>query len=312
MTESTVAGVRWTAADVPDLHGRLAIVTGASSGIGLEAARVLARHGARVVLACRDADKARDAQAQIRASAPDTPVQVQQLDLASLASVRKAADELIESTDRIDLLINNAGQMWPPRSFTEDGFEQQFGVNHLGHFALTGLLLDHMRQVPGSRVVTVSSGGHRRGTMEFEDLNWERTKYNAANAYGRSKLANLMFTYELQRRLAAAEAETIAVAAHPGMVPTPLMRHAKGALRLVVGVVLKVAGQRDAALGALPTLRAATDPAVRGGEYYGPDGRYEAKGYPVLVKSSELAHDAAAQQRLWQESERLTGVSFAL
>lgn len=310
MVESTVAGTDWTAADVPDQRGRLAVVTGASSGIGLEAAKVLAARGASVVLACRDAGKARQAQAQILASAPDATVRIQELDLASLKSVRSAASALIKNTDRIDLLINNAGQMWPPRSVTEDGFEQQFGVNHLGHFALTGLLLGHLRQVPGSRVVTVSSVGHRRGRMDFEDLNWQRTRYNAAAAYGRSKLANLMFTYELQRRLAASQAETIAVAAHPGMAPTPLTRYTKGLLRVIVNVVVRVVGQRDAALGALPTLRAATDPTARGGEYYGPDGRYQAKGHPVLVESNALSHDAAVQRRLWQESERLTGVSF--
>jgi NAD(P)-dependent dehydrogenase (short-subunit alcohol dehydrogenase family) len=257
----------WREPDVPGQAGRTAVVTGANSGLGFETARVLAERGATVVLACRDPGKARDAVARIAGTAPRASLSVVRLDLASLASVRDAAAELRDGHDVLDLLINNAGLMMPPYGRTEDGFELQFGTNHLGHFALTGLLLDRMLAVPGSRVVTLSSNGHRMGRIDFGNLQWEHG-YRRPAAYGRSKLANLLFSYELQRRLAAAGAATAALAAHPGTSRTELTRHLPAWMR--VGAL--VVPNQSSATGALPTLRTATDPAASGGEYYGPAG----------------------------------------
>lgn len=302
---------KWTAADVPDQSGRVAIVTGANTGIGYEAALVLAGKGAKVVVAVRNLDKGAAAVAALKRVHPGADVTVQELDLSSLASVRAAAEDLGAALPRIDLLINNAGVMYPPKQTTADGFELQFGTNHLGHFALTGLLLHNLLDVPGSRVVTVASLAHRQlADIHFDDLQWER-KYNRVAAYGQSKLANLMFTYELQRRLGAAGASTIAVAAHPGISNTELMRHVPGTS---IPGVMKLAGlvTNSPAVGALPTLRAATDPAVQGGQYYGPSGFQEAVGHPVLVESNAKSHDMAVQQRLWTVSEELTGVSYPL
>jgi NAD(P)-dependent dehydrogenase (short-subunit alcohol dehydrogenase family) len=293
----------WTTADVGDQRGRTVVITGANSGIGLEAAKVLAARGASVVLACRDLGRAGAA----LAGANVTTVEI---DLGSLASIRRAADELRSRLVHVDLLINNAGLMMPPLGRTEDGFELQIGINHLGHFALTGLLLDRLLDTPGSRIVTVSSSAHRQGRIDFEDLNFHHRRYRAPAAYSQSKLANLLFTYELNRRLAAANAHPIAVALEPGIVFTGLQRHVSGAMGFGVTVVGKLIGQPDATTGALATLRAATDPAVRGADYYGPNGRLmNASGPPVRIESSSASHDTDAQQRLWAESERLTGVA---
>ena len=298
----------WTVADVPGQQGRTAVVTGANTGIGFEAAAVLAQRGAVTILACRDTGKAERAAARLSAAAPQATVSVVRLDLASLDSVRAAAEQIRASHERLDLLINNAGLMMPPHGTTADGFELQFGTNHLGHFALTGLLLDRMLTAAGSRVVTVSSNGHRTGRINFADLQSER-RYGRITAYAQSKLANLMFTYELERRLRAAGAETIALAAHPGSAGTELVRHVPGVLQTVYSAAGGLFKQ-SAAMGALPTLRAATDPAARGGEYYGPGGFGQLTGYPVRVSSNSRSHDEAAQRRLWAESERLTGVTF--
>jgi NAD(P)-dependent dehydrogenase (short-subunit alcohol dehydrogenase family) len=295
--------VKWTSDDVPGQQGRLAVVTGANTGLGFETALVLARRGASVVLAVRDTDKGKQAAARIAGAVPGANVTVQQLDLSSLDSVRAAAGDLRAGYPRIDLLICNAGVMYPPKQVTADGFELQFGTNHLGHFALTGLLLDHLLPAPGSRVVTVSSVGHRvQAAIHFDDLQWERS-YSRAGAYGQSKLANLMFTYELQRRLAG-QGTTIAVAAHPGFATTELARHSP-----VAAAVAPLFSQ-NAAMGALPVLRAATDPGVAGGQYYGPRGFLGSRGYPELAASSRQSHDTGLQRRLWAVSEELTGVTF--
>jgi NAD(P)-dependent dehydrogenase (short-subunit alcohol dehydrogenase family) len=300
---------KWSESNVPDQRGRVAVVTGANTGLGFDTARVLAARGASVILAVRDTEKGKRAADRITAAAPGADVSVARLDLSSLASVRAAAAELGARYPVIDLLINNAGVMYTPRQKTADGFELQFGTNHLGHFALTGLLLDRMLTVPGSRVVTVSSIGHRlRAQIHFDDLQWERT-YDRVQAYGQSKLANLMFTYELQRRLAAAAAPTIAVAAHPGFSDTELARNSPAPLRLLAPVLARPFAQ-SAAKGSLPTLRAATDPAVLGGQYFGPDGLGELKGSPRVVSSSAQSHDAGIQRRLWEVSTELTGVNF--
>ena len=299
---------RWSEADVPVQRGRTAVITGANTGLGFETARVLAARGAHVVLACRDLGRAKDAAARIEGGA--VPPEVIRLDLASLASVREAADEIGSAHDRIDLLINNAGLMMTPYERTADGFELQLGVNHLGHFALTAHLLPRMIGVPGSRVVTVASNAHKYGRIGFDDLQSER-RYRRTAAYGQSKLANLMFHYELQRRLTAAAAQTEATAAHPGKARTELTRYLPGWMQWADLMIEQPFGH-NAAMGALATLRAATDPAARGGEYYGPGRRGETRGYPRLVTSTERARDTEAQQRLWRESERLTGVAYPI
>ena len=300
---------KWTAADIPDQRGRVAVVTGANTGLGLETARELARAGADVVMAVRNLDKGKAAVEEIVADAAGADVHLVQLDLASLDSIRSAAEELRSRHDRIDLLINNAGVMYTPRQETADGFEMQFGTNHLGHFAWTGQLVDLLLTVEGSRIVTVSSIGHRvLSKIDFADLQAEK-RYLRVPAYGRSKLSNLLFTYELQRRLAAADAPTVALAAHPGGSATELGRHLPAGR--VVEPIAKAMGQ-SAAMGALPTLRAATDLAAEGGAYYGPDGIGELRGHPVVVKSSARSHEVETQQRLWAASEELTGVTFPI
>ena len=297
----------WTTTDIPDQTGRTAVITGANTGLGYETASALAAKGAHVVLAVRNTEKGQAAADLIARRTPGASVAVQELDLTSLASIHATAEALRSTHDGIDLLINNAGVMMTPKGTTKDGFELQFGTNHLGHFALTGLLLDHIVAVPGSRIVTVSSVGHRfaRNGIRFDDLQWEKD-YSRVGAYGQAKLANLMFTYELQRRLLGTE--TIAAAAHPGGSRTELTRNLPG-LVVAVNKVLERLYQ-GADMGALPQLRAATDPGVVGGQYYGPDGFGEQRGYPVVVASSRVSHDVRAQKRLWTVSEELTGVTF--
>jgi NAD(P)-dependent dehydrogenase (short-subunit alcohol dehydrogenase family) len=302
---------RWTLADVPDQSGRTAVVTGANAGLGLATAGVLAARGATVVLACRDIVKAERGADQIRTEAGRANVHVVRLDLSSLASVREAADEVRSGHPRLDLLIKNAGVMAVPYQRTEDGFELTLATNHLGHFALTGLLLDRLLATAGSRIVTVSSIAHRRGVMHFGDLQSEH-RYRPADAYGQSKLANLLFTYELQARLDAAGAGTIALAAHPGNARTDLWRTSSRLERMLISPRLRLLNfwlVQSAELGALPTLRAAVDPSARGGDYYGPAGPFQYTGYPTRVESSPRSHDAAARRRLWDVSEQLTGVS---
>ena len=303
-----MSDAKWNTDDIADLTGRVAVVTGANTGLGLETARELAAKNATVVLAVRDLGKGETARADIAAGVPDADVSVQALDLASLESIRTASADLHERFEAIDLLVNNAGVMFTPKSTTADGFELQLGVNHLGHFAFTGLLIDLMLGVDGSRIVTVSSGAHKfKSTFDLTDLAGT-DGYNRTAAYGRSKVANLLFTYELQRRLTAGGARTIALAAHPGGSNTELGRNVPTAMR-AVGLVFRPFMQ-SAAMGALPTLRAATDPAALGGQYYGPDGFGEFRGSPVLVESNDRSHDTELQQGLWKASETLTGVTF--
>lgn len=297
----------WTTTDIPDQTGRVAVITGANTGLGYETAAALAARGAHVVLAVRNLDKGKDAAALISRRNPGASVALQELDLTSLDSIRSAAEQLRADHDRIDLLVNNAGVMWTPKSTTKDGFELQFGTNHLGHFAFTGLLLDRMLPVEGSRIVTVSSIGHRiRADIHFDDLQWERS-YSRVAAYGQAKLANLLFTYELQRRLAP-HGTTIAAAAHPGGSRTELTRNLPPLLARLTPLIEPLFQGAD--MGALPTLRAATDPGVLGGQYYGPDGWGEQRGYPKVVQSSRKSHDTDVQKRLWTVSEELTGVHY--
>lgn len=302
----------WTASAVPDLSGRTAVVTGASAGLGLETARVLASRGARTVLACRNPEKAARAAEQIRWAHPSAELETVDLDLSSLASVREAAGELRSRCQRLDLLVNNAGVMNVPYERTEDGFELTLATNHLGHFALTGLVMERLLATRGSRVVTVSSEAHRRGVVRFDDLQSEGG-YRPSAAYGQSKLANLLFTYELDRRLRAAGAGTSALAAHPGVVATDLFRTSSWLERAVLSPRLRALNSRlvqSTEMGALPSLRAAVDPEARGGEFYGPARRYV--GPPVRAQSSARSHDAAAQARLFELSEQLTQVTYHL
>lgn len=295
----------WTEKDIPDQSGRVVIVTGANSGIGWDTARALAQKGATVIMACRNEEKANSAADQIRALNPAGKVVVMPLNLGDLNSVRAFAVAFRSQNKQLDLLINNAGVMMPPYGKTRQGFEQQFGINHLGHFALTGLLLDMLNATPDARVVTVSSSSHRFGIINFDDLNWEKG-YPPQRAYGQSKLANLLFTYELGRRLTQAGQKTLAVAAHPGWTATNLQQHSSP-----YRILNPIMGQ-STAMGALPTLYAATAPNVHGGEYFGPDGLFELRGYPKKVGSNAPSRDEAAAQRLWTISEDLTGVKFHL
>jgi NAD(P)-dependent dehydrogenase (short-subunit alcohol dehydrogenase family) len=289
---------KWTTDDMTGQEGRTFVVTGANSGIGLIAARELARAGGRIVLAVRDVARGEQATAGIEGE-----TEVRALDLADLSSVRAFADEW---DGPIDVLINNAGVMATPRRRTRDGFELQIGTNHLGHFALTNLLLEHVTD----RIVTVSSGAHRGGSIRLDDLNWERGRYNRWRAYGQSKLANLLFTLELQRRLAEAGSELRAVAAHPGYARTNLQHHTESLLHRGIMVITDLTGQSDE-MGALPTLYAATQD-IPGGSYVGPDGFAEQRGHPRLVGRSKAARDEETARRLWKLSEQLTGTTFPL
>jgi NAD(P)-dependent dehydrogenase (short-subunit alcohol dehydrogenase family) len=288
---------KWTAADLPDQSGRTVIVTGASSGLGLVTARELARAGAHVVLAVRDVAKGEAA-----ASGFSGSWEVRPLDLASLASVRAFAEDW---TGDVDILVNNAGIMAVPQGKTTDGFELQFGTNHLGHFALTNLLLGQVRD----RVVTVSSGAHRIGKMQLDDLNWERRRYDRWRVYGQTKLSNLLFTKELQRRLDEAGSPVRAVAAHPGYASTHLQSHTGSRLQhvLMATVANRVFAQSDE-MGALPTLFAATQD-IPGDTFVGPDGFMEQRGHPHIVGRSKAAQDDGDARRLWELSEQLTGVT---
>jgi NAD(P)-dependent dehydrogenase (short-subunit alcohol dehydrogenase family) len=303
----------WSADDLPDLSGKTIIVTGGNSGIGYEAALQFARKRATVVLACRNLEKARVAADQIVAANRGAAVETMELDLASLASVRNFADTFRRGHRALHALCNNAGVMAIPYRRTADGFEMQFGTNHLGHFALTGLLLDPMLATDGARVVNVSSGAHRTGRIRFDDLQWEHG-YRKWFAYGQSKLANLLFTFELQRKLEAAGKSLISVACHPGYAATNLQAagprmQGSSFMESLMGVSNRLFAQ-SAAMGALPTLYAAAAPEVRGGDYIGPDGFGEMWGNPAKVGCSAAARDAAAAARLWAVSEELTGVRY--
>ena len=302
--------MKWTAANIPDQSGRVAVVTGANSGLGLATARELGRAGARLVLGVRNTTKGNQAAATIRLQAPGAELEVRQLDLADLESVWEFASAVAAAHDRIDLLINNAGVMAAPRRLTKDGFESQFGTNHLGHFALTGLLLGRLLAAPAPRVVTVSSGMHRAGKMNFDDLNGER-KYSRWGAYSQSKLSNLMFCFELQRRATAAGSALRSLAAHPGYAATRLQ--AAGTDRFYERWFMAIGNRlfaQSADMGALPTLYAATVPDLPGGTFVGPDGRNEQRGYPTVVTAAGKAYDEQAWRRLWEVSEELTGVRF--
>lgn len=295
---------KWDSDNIPDQKDRVAIVTGSSSGIGYETARVLAERNATVVIAVRNLKKGNAASDKIKADHQNADIKVMELDLANLESVRSFAAKFKKNYDRLDLLINNAGVMMPPYTKTADGFELQFGTNHLGHFALTGLLIDLIKETPHSRIVNLSSGGHNYGDLNFDDLNWETRPYKKMKAYADSKIANLYFTFELQRKLNEAGSSTIVAASHPGWTATELQRHTG------LFSFLNHFFAQDITMGALPTLYAAVDPDVKGCDYYGPAGWREMRGYPKKVESNELSHDKEIAAKLWDVSEKLTGIKF--
>jgi len=304
----------WIEMNVPDLTGKVALVTGANSGLGFETTKVLASKGAHVVMAVRDATKGESAACLIRAAYPAASLELRTLDLASLASIRACAASLLAEHDRLDLQIDNAGVMAIPYGKTADGFERQFGTNHLGHFALAGLLMPLVLATPAARVVTVSSSAHLFGQIDFDNLNGERS-YSKWGAYGQTKLANLLFAYELQRRLAAAGSAVISVAAHPGYANTNLQAVGAEMEGSKFGKQTAMLGNKllaqSAAMGALPTICAATCANARGGDYFGPDGFMAQRGFPKKMLSSSRSHDQAAAARLWTISEQLTGVVFS-
>jgi NAD(P)-dependent dehydrogenase (short-subunit alcohol dehydrogenase family) len=294
---------KWTADDIPDLTGKVAVVTGANSGLGYETAVELARHGAEVVLACRDERRGNDALERCRTACPGGTVSLSRLDLADLSSVRDFAKRFAGERSGLDILVNNAGVMaLDERRTTADGFEMQFGTNHLGHFALAGLLLPSLLARPGARVVSVSSGAHRMGRIDFDDLQAER-RYRKWRVYSQSKLANVLYAFELDRRTSAAGAPLVSVVAHPGYAATNLQTETKfaGFNRFLA---------QSAAMGALPQLYAATMPDVRGADFFGPDGFMEQRGHPKRVKAQKRAFDEASARRLWEVSEELTGVRY--
>jgi NAD(P)-dependent dehydrogenase (short-subunit alcohol dehydrogenase family) len=294
----------WTAENIPDQKGRIAIVTGSSSGIGFEAARVLANKNAKVIIAVRNLEKGKIAVEKIKTQNTNADILVMQLNLADLNSVKQFTEEYKMKFDKLDLLINNAGVMMPPYSKTSDGFELQMGTNHLGHFVLTALLFDLLNKTSSSRIVNVSSAAHKYGKINFDDLNWENRKYKKMTSYGDSKIANLYFTYALKRRLENEKSNIKVTAAHPGWTATDLQRHSS-LFEFLNGFFAMKPEQ-----GALPTLRAAIDETAQSGDYFGPDGWQEWKGYPQKVQSNDLSHDKNIAKKLWDISEELTGTKF--
>lgn len=303
----------WTVEDMPNQAGKMAIVTGGNSGLGYETVLALAGKGAQVVLACRNLDRGNQARARVLAQAPQASVEVMALDLGNLASIRAFAGAYSARYDQLHLLINNAGVMAPPRQETADGFEMQFGTNHLGHFALTGLLIDLIARTPGSRIVNVTSSAQYFGTINFDDLHSEQA-YSRYGAYNQSKLANVLFTFELQRRLEAAGIEAISAAAHPGFSTTNLQKVTVSVSEarlegLLYGLMMPMVAQSQAQ-GALPQLYAATMPDVKGGDHFAPNGFMEIRGYPARKPAAKAAYNEADAKRLWEVSETLTGVRY--
>ena len=296
---------KWTPDNIPDQTGRVVIITGANSGIGFEAAKVLAAKGADVVLAVRNQEKGNQAKAEILKENAQARVTVSLLDLSSLKSVKLFSDTFLKSQTRLDILINNAGIMIPPYGKTEDGFESQMGTNHLGHFALTAQLFPLLKSTGGSRIVNVSSTAHNMGNISFDDIHWESRKYVPWKAYGDSKIANLYFTNELGRRMQAAGLDVTTTAAHPGYAATGLQ---KGLFLKFLNVVVAQSGF----MGAMPTLMAAIDPKASTGNFYGPSGIAQQRGWPKQVTPNKLSQDAEIAKKLWETSEELTGVKFPI
>jgi len=301
-----MAKSKWNSDHIADHKGKIAIVTGATSGLGKEASRVLAEKNAEVIMAVRNTAKGEIVASEIREADSDANITIMELDLGSLKSVKTFSDAFLKKYDRLDILINNAGVMMCPYSKTEDGFEIQMGTNHLGHFALTGQLMPLLKKTPDSRIVATSSVVHRNGAIDFSDLNWESRPYKTGKAYGDSKIANLYFTYALAKKLSVSGSNPIVCAAHPGWTATELQRHS-GLFSFLNNFFAQ-----SLSMGTLPTLRAATDPEVNNGDYYGPGGMMEMRGYPLKVKSNQRSRDEKSAEKLWELSEEMTGVSYKL
>ena len=301
---------KWTEAEVQDLTGQNIIITGANSGIGFHASQTLARHGAHVIMACRNPSKAEKAKHEIESQPLKGSVELASLDLNSLESVTDFANSMLGRLEHLDCLVNNAGIMMPPYQLTKDGFESQLGVNHLGHFALTGRLLPLLQQTANSRVVSVSSIASNAGKFNFDDLHYKNTKYNSMLAYGRSKLANLLFGYELDRKLKTQNSSTISLVVHPGTTTSNLMHYLTENRFINLMKPFSDLYTQSAYMGSLPTVRAVVDPNVKGGEYFGPRGLLGHRGYPKQVRSSKLSHNQEVAQKLWDTSEVLTKVNF--
>lgn len=295
---------KWGHQSIPSQKGKVIIITGATSGLGKEAVKVLAAKGATIIAAVRNTEKAEKVVQEIKKISPDAIIDIQKLDLASLDSIKAFADTIATTYKRLDVLINNAGVMACPFSKTEDGFEIQMGVNHFGNFALTGLLMPILESTKGARIVVTSSIAHRVGNIDFDDINWTKRNYNTSKAYGDSKIANLYFTYELAERMKNKPNAPLVTAAHPGWTSTELQRHS------LFYRILNPLFSQTVEYGALPTLRAAIDEASPSAAYYGPSGFMEIKGHPVVVKSNDLSHNKQNAQRLWELSEELTGVHY--
>lgn len=295
----------WTTANIPDQRGKIIIVTGANSGLGLEAVKALCKKNATVIMAVRNLDKGEKSLQEVKKEAPSANATLMQLDLADLNSIASFATAFKEKYAQLNILINNAGLMYPPkREVTTQGFEVQIGTNHFGHFALTGLLLDNIKKTPHSRVVTQSSLAHLNATIHWDDLNWEK-KYARIQAYGQSKLANLLFTYELDRQFKAHNISAMATASHPGISKTNLFRES-GFMKLLVQLIAQ-----KAEMGVLPILRAATEENLIGGEFIGPGQMMGVRGYPEIVKSNKISYDTQLAKELWAISEKLTNVHFS-
>ncbi|MGK0365794.1 MAG: NAD(P)-dependent dehydrogenase (short-subunit alcohol dehydrogenase family) [Saprospiraceae bacterium] len=294
----------WNASLINDLNGKVVIITGATSGLGKEATQVLAEKNATIIMAVRNVKKAEAVKNEIQIQHPNSTIEIQKLDLSSLDSIKQFSNEINNKFDRLDVLINNAGIMVPPYSTTQDGFEIQMGTNHLGPFALTGQLIPLLKKTKDSRIVSTSSIAHTQGNIDFSDLNWEKRKYKTSNAYGDSKLANLYFTYELAEKLKDDPNAPIVLAAHPGWTKTDLQKHSR------VFRMLNPFFSQGVKMGVLPTLRAAFDPDAKSGNYFGPSGFMEMKGYPVKVKSNKLSRDFDLAKKLWKASEELTRIKY--
>ncbi|MHA2099948.1 MAG: oxidoreductase [Candidatus Kariarchaeaceae archaeon] len=309
---------KWSADDIPDISGKIAIVTGANSGIGYHTVKELANKGATVVMACRDLKKGADAIKKIVTEFPDSNIRLMHLDLSSIDNIKKFSDKFKQDNQNLDLLINNAGLMFAPYDKTENGFELHFGINHLGHFALTSWVLDLLLKTENSRIVNVSSALHKSGKINFDDLQGEK-KYRRIRAYSQSKLANLLFTYELQRKLESTNSSTISVGCHPGYAATNLQSTGMGMRRGILPFFMKpmlkfsnIIMAQSAQMGALPTLFAALSDEVKGGDYVGPSKFGEQRGHPKITTSSKRSHEKDIAKQLWDTSESLTGATFNL
>jgi len=306
-----IMSMKWTKSDIPELSGKVIIVTGGNSGLGYESVKAFAENGANVILASRSVEKGELARKDILAKNPVGSISVMSLDLGDLSSIHNFVNLFKSKYNQLDVLLNNAGIMTTPYFLTKDGLEGQVGTNHLGHVALTAQLIDVIKSTPGSRVVNVSSSAHKYGRMDFNNLLYENGKdYSPLKAYGRSKLANLLFTYELQRKFEDHKMDCIAVAAHPGVSQTNLARYVEDKVWFKLMIPLFKLMSQNAEMGALPQIRASVDPNVKGGEYYGPDGYREMKGFPVLVRSNKASYNVEDARKLWDISQNLTGIIF--